>query len=429
MTTGRELSAAILDKRGLGMRSKTTAAGGTTYLVDTERLSFDTLDPNQYNGAYVRIHDDANNEGFVGAVTDIDPATGRLYFSPAVANAIADDAEYEVHFYSHPDESYKARDRALEGRCSHWRLRELSVVASVDTWSVAAYSGDAGGETNAAGSLVDLAFPSQYFAQALRITNSGANGIVGSPTKTVQPGQQMRVTGWVSVTAETAKIRLRDITNGADIALSGEDEFTLPGWQYFDLQGVVPAGCGKVQLWPGGDSASCVADWAGLAMIPVQQEVFVLESRVRSERDVGRVYVRPTLVDPAWSADVLDLQEIGCHRERASSLVRLRFPSAPALGGGVFYEERHFYTALQTAYNTAAERVIGDEAETDCPLEYLRDATVVELLEGRVGESAELNLTLLETLKDLAYWERQMGPEPIAVARPAGRRPGLMGLA
>jgi hypothetical protein len=96
--------------------------------------------------------------------------------------------------------------------------------------------------------------------------------------------------------------------------------------------------------------------------------------------------------------------ELGCRRERAAARVRI---TVPETSYGVFWEERHFYDALQTDYWTNVHRVTGDTASTDCPLEYVAAATVCELLEGRPGEWGAI---LDRATKDLALWDAQVGP-------------------
>ena len=123
-------------------------------------------------------------------------------------------------------------------------MKPLSKIIEVADWSVAAYASSAGGETDAAASVVTLAFPEELFTSSLLVTNSAANGYDASPSIYVQPTQQFRLWGRVSVRAQTASVRVRDITNGADITLSGTSTFTLRGWQWFELTLTVPTGCG-----------------------------------------------------------------------------------------------------------------------------------------------------------------------------------------
>lgn len=423
MPTGIQIRGAM-QKRGLVELGKTTGAGGLDYLLDATRLKMSKLAANHFGDAYLRvIAGDVNNNGYVGQLERINPALGYAYVSPPVANAFASGATYEIwKFGIKGDEPDRARDRALRGKTSHWRLKALSVLRDVSEWSTAAYAAGAGGVTNAAGAVQTLDFPEEYFEKAMRVSNSGGNGILASEAYKVQPQQTYRIFGYVSARADTPSIRIRNLA-GSDVALDQTATFTLMGWQYFEHTFTIPAGCERIEVWLGGAAATCVADWAGIGLLPQQATEIVLPSRVRAQRNVGRVFLHADQ-STFQSADRRGLVEIPCWRERAAARVRLRFPHAVASAYGVYYEERHFFAALQTDYLTALDRTTGDAASTDCPLEYIEAATVVELLES-MPRDADLEKKYLVAVKDLNQIERDMGPEPMVPPEPSRGRPSL----
>ena len=409
MVTGARVRERILeDYPELGFLGQTTASGQVNYLIDTTRLNMSTLSPAEFGDAYVRIAAfDVNNNGYVGKVERIDPQTGRLYVSPQVANAFASGAKYEV--WSHgirPDDPDRCRDRALTERCSQPRLRPLSLLSDCDTWSAT---------TNATVAASATTFPKQFAAKKLRVTNTGAAGRVDSEALVVQPGEVYVLTGLVSVLAQTASVRVLNVTAGnTDIALSGQTTFTLEGWQEFDTTFTVPAGCGQVKVALGGASASCISDWQAVALLPQMAEVMEFPSRVMSGNDIGRFFQRRWSPGVVQAADRPGWFELPAVRRRVADLSVVDFGAPVAAYGAIYYEERAYYTALQSAYLVASDRTAGDNATTDCPEAYIAAATVVELLEKRRPDDA-LALTLQRARETLNYWERQLGPPPRTV--------------
>lgn len=390
-----------------------TSAGAATFMVITSNTTSVLTGSAWTNGTPSTTSAYTVSFGYVGKLTHRDVDNGYLYVSPDFPAVTGAGVAYELWGMGiTPDDVCRARDRALKGRCSNWRPMPLSVLPDITSWSTSAYSSTAGGETDSDATVQTMDFPHEYFEQSMLVTNSGAAGYESSPSYYVQDGDQYRVVGWVSVRAQTASMRVRDITNGADISLSNTSTFTLRGWQYFDLTLTTPADCGEIQIWPGGASASCIAEWAGVGLAPVGAEVFTLPARVRSKNDVGLVYARTGPVSTSQaSASTPELVEIACTREFSAARVRLTFP-----GGippyGIFWEERHYYAALQSDYYTATDRVTGDTASTDCPLEYIVAATVCELLEGRT-QTKEFGDVLGLATQDLNAWDSTLGPEPV----------------
>lgn len=433
MPTGLQIRAEMT-KRGaprkplVRLGRSTALAGGTNRLRDAVRYDMDTQAPSEHSDAYIRITSVSNSDrGLVAKVKRINPDTGDIFFDPPAGAAIVSGTTYELWQYGiRPDDSDRARDRALTQRCSYWQPRPLSVLADVADWPVAAYSATAGGVTSAAGAATTLAFPEEFARQSMLVTNSGVNGLISSERYRVQPQQQFRLWGRVSARAQTPSVRVRDLTNTADITLQANpaSTFTLLGWQWWEVTFTVPALCGEIQVWLGGASATCIGEWSAVGLLPTARSRIPASARVRSEHDVGQVVGYDIAADP--NSDEYRRTYDGVERKRFSDGVQFIGVEADR---PVFYDERHAYAALQTDYLAASDRTTGDDATTDCRLEYAEAATTCELL-GHMGQrDPELAQILIDAEKDLNYWESQQGPDAEITPEPRNQaRPVLLGL-
>lgn len=425
MPTGSAIRQRVIrNTRGaLGFLGKTTAlAANTTVLRDALRFDMNTLSPDDESGAFVRITGTSNSDrGFTGRVTHVDTTTGDINFDPACGAAIVSGTTYELWYHGiRPDHVDEARDLALTTRNSPWRVKPLSVLPEVAEWSTAAYSSSSGGETNSAATVVTLDYPSEWFQSSLLVTNSGADGYDASRSVYVQPTHRYTLFGRVSVRAQTASIRVRDITNGADITLTGDSTFTLRGWQWFKVELTVPTGCGELQVWLGGTSASCIGEWAGVGLLRLGTREVSIDSRVLSAHDVAHFYAFE--VPSEATGDVLRYP-IGANRQTAGDGVLAILDEA--ITGPVYYGERHRYTALQSDYMSLTDRTTGDDAETDCNVDYAAWATIVELLEP-MKRTAELDRVLVVATKNLRAWDRRVGADPLVI--PQYTTPGGIGV-
>ncbi len=347
----------------------------------------------------------------VSKVKYIDPANGDIYFDPVSTAVVLSGTEYEL-WRVWPDDVDDARDKALTTRCAPWRVKPLSKLIEVADWSQAAWAAGVGGESNAAATVVTLAFPEELAEESLLVTNSGAAGYDASPSLYVQPTQQFRLWGRGSVRAVTASIRVRDITNGADITLSGISTFTLRGWQWFEVMLTIPSGCGEIQVWLGGASASCISEWAMVGILPEHETMLSHEGRVLSEHDLAHYYAFSLPTTPTGSVSWARID--GVNRRPAGDGVMAVFDSPPNCP--VYYAERHRYTALQSDYMTKADRAEGDQTETDCNDDYLCWATLVELLEPQAPTlNAAQQGVLRDAYKNLRSWDRRVGADPLII--------------
>lgn len=415
--------------RELVFLGKSTAlASGTDHVTDAVYFKMSTLSSADEAETFIRITSTSNSDaGLVAKVKRIAPDTGKIYFDPPAGAAIVSGTTYELWRHGiRPDMVDRARDRALANRVSLWLLKPLSLLSDVSGWLA-----------NATETVTQtaMAFPSEFYPFSSLINNNGvANGHANSESFYPRPLQRHWVFGRVSARTGTATLRVRDITNGADIALQAEAgsaaSFIGRGWQWFLYSFTVPTGCYEVQLWPGGAATTVVAEWAGIGILNEYDSEIGLPARVTSEHDIGYVYgYTISMSAPQLDGDRQTFDNL--NRERAGAGARIRFPSPPGRSGGpVYYQERHRYAALQTDYLTAVQREIGDAATTDCPLLYVEAATVCTLLEGMVTTRPELKPLLLTAEMDLAAWEREWGADPIIVEEPRnqGRRPRLMRL-
>ena len=347
----------------------------------------------------------------VAKIDYIDPSNGDMRIDPVATDEVVAGTPYEL-WYEWPDDVDAARDKAAETRCAPWRVKPLSKLSKVADWSLSTYDATEGGETDAAGSVTTLDFPEEWFEEGLTVTNSGAAGYLSSERLKVQPTQQFRVWGWVSVAAQTASVRVRDLTNGADITLSGTSTFTLDGWQTFEITFTIPTGCGRIQVWLGGASASCIATWVGVGILCDSETMVSHESRVLSEHDLAHYYAFALPTTPTGSVSWTRID--GVNRRPAGDGVMAVFDAPPACP--VYYSERHRYAALQSDYMTKADRTEGDATSTDCNDDYLCWATIVELFEPRTSTlNAAQQGVYRDAIKRLHAWDRRVGADPLSI--------------
>ena len=387
-----------------------TAAGATTVATITSNTTTVlTASAGWSNGtpsstsAYIVTYE------HVARVVRVDPSNGDIYFDPAVTTAVATNTYYEVWYQGIlADETDQARDDALQYRCSPKLIKPLSILTDVEDWLTTAYDATTGGVTDAAAVPAALDFPEEIFAEGMTVTNSGADGILSSRRFRVQPNEQYRVWGRVSVGAQTASVRVRDLTNSADITLNDTDTYTLDGWQWFDKTFTIPADCGRAQVWLGGASASCVATWAGVGLLPTDENWLSLNPRIISKHDIGRVwqYMLPKAPNRAVYREELQLtRELA--GDGASALADTWAPGAYPC----YYQERHRFDALQSDYMSLVHRATGSGTNTTCPVQYVAWATVVELLEAR-ERNTELERCYQNARKQLTIADRRYGFDP-----------------
>lgn len=408
-----------MQRRGLVFLGQTDGtAADTTRIRDAIRLGQSTRASTHFGDAYLRIQgtgtDAASDPQYIGKVEWLDPATGDLFTSPNTAAVVNSGKRYEVWMHGiWPDDVDRAIDRALTEKCTLWRMKPVTMVTDIEL---------IGANQNASVAVQTLGFPTEYFSQSMLVTNTAANGSGQTSSLYVQPGQTLRIFGFVSARTGTAKVRLRDITNGADINIPS-NTFTLRGWRFFLFEVAVPAGCQEVQFWPGGVANGDVTEWAGCGLIASGATQFILPARVRNEHEVGQVFALGP--SPTTGLDLLRRVPLdGISRERAGGAVRLWGDGLSAPGFGLYYEELSHYAPFVTingitgltqtgSYFSAVGRQAADNVGTDCDIRYLEAASVVELLKS--SDDQDLKRVYEVALSDLAALELRHGATPRVV--------------
>lgn len=405
----------------------TSTAGAAGYLVDATRLDAITLPSTQYDGCWVRLlgGTDGDPDGFVGRVDYLDPSNGRLYLDPAPASAIVSGTTYEVYAPGvDSDDIDRCRDKALTSVCSQWARQPITEVINGDYEDSIGASNWTG--TNATLAKQSLAFPQEWVRNTLRVTNSSDNGRASSQSIYCRPGQEFYLYVPVSARTGTAEIVVRDITNGADITLSGTATQAVGrGWTAFEVRGQIPTSCYEIQIWLRGLLSTAIIEWGPVHFTWSPTKRIGLPDRIPSRDYVGPVFRLDYAMNlnntNYWGGE--KMEEIsGVNRNSIGDSVSLEFTSL--LGEfPYFFSERIFYSALSTDYQTAAQRIVGDAATTTCPLDYVVAATAKLLAElyllKRVGEKEFWAATLVRAMTDLSKYEKRFGPkvEPIKEQR------------
>ncbi len=440
--TGQQIREELL-QWGLLTKLGTTTVASTAadHLRDSIRMMGRTVSPETYHGSWVRMTSGGTGttDGQISRIDEVDPSTGTIWVSPSFTIAPATSTTYEIYRPDlEPDDVDRARDKGLEYLCSRWQILPVSIVTNAD-YLVNVTDGWTATDTTL--SRPTQAFPTELWPATMLATNSGASGNARSASiYAIREEDFFYLYVPVSVRSGTAQVIVRDITNGADIDLNGNTSETRRGWSGFEITGQLPSGCDEIQVWLQGDEADAIVEWGPIFFQPQNWRRIQLPERVDSKEKVGHVY-RLTRLPTASGLGMWDesaREEIpGVRRVQVNDTVHLQLHrNTVGINLPHLYDERVFYTALQTAYQTAANRGGdtggGDIATTDCPLDYAVAATVKVLCEQKLGadvvvmgqlygqkESVQLSddeAFWLKTLQlaesRLARAEKLYGPEP-----------------
>lgn len=352
--------------------------------------------------------------GFQTRVDHIDQVNGDLYISPSPTLAAVSGLRYEIFAHSvDPDDVDRARDKALTKLCSQWALQPLSFIPNGDFEDAIASSNWV--LSNSTIAIQSLSFPTEFARNSLLVTNTGANGRASSASIFVQPGWDFYFYLPVSVRSGTAQVIIRDITNGANINPS-TDTSTLRGWNGIEVKGSVPDTCQEIQVWLVGQEASAVVEWGPINAHWQDARTVRLPARVESRKHVGGWFVFNNKIGMGGSnEDEESLNEVFTLRTRqVRDSVQLHLERS-LVDQPYFFEERIFYTALQTDYQSAYTRNLGDVATTLCPIEYATAATVRLIAEQYIhkeGQDEEFWSSLHgRAMTDLARFEDEYGPK------------------
>ena len=403
----------------------TATAGGTNRLRDATRLASAGLPSSAFDDCYVRASGTAGNvDGEVVKVDYLDQDLGDLYVSPVWSAAPDSSVTYEIWRAGiHPDEVDRFRDEALTSICSQWQLLPVSHVNN------AAYYVDTTDWTASSSTLARQGgtFPTEVWPASLLVTNSGANGRAASASiYALQPTDRFYLYVPVSTRVGTAQVIVRDVTNSANISLSGTATATRRGWTGIEVTGQVPSGCDEIQVWLVGQGASDVVEWGPVFFHTTNARKVQLQ-RPESRKFVGSIYrlhYFPTEGGGGkWGEE--DLNEVpGVRRRQVNDTVVLYFDE-PMWNTPYLYEERVYYAALSTAYLTAANRTTGDTATTLCPLNYVAAATAKLVAERYMTHDPEFYGWVLQKAEErLARREQEHGADP----KPIQERDRVVGI-
>ncbi len=211
----------------------TDTAGGTNRLRDTERLAASPMANTRFDGCMVRLTAAGGSaDGELVMVDYLDSDVGDLYVDPVFTGSPTSAVTYEIWRAGiNPDDVDRLRDEALTTLCSRWLSLPLSIVTNASYIEQTSDQPDDWGETNTAITQEDAAFPDSRFPFTALVSNSSANGTATSASiYGIRAGDFFYLYVPVSVRVGTAAVRVRDITNGADITLSGTSTETRRGW-------------------------------------------------------------------------------------------------------------------------------------------------------------------------------------------------------
>ncbi len=168
-------------------------------------------------------------------------------------------------------------------------------------------------------------------------------------------------------------------------------------------------------MWLVGQEASAIVEWGPINAHWQDARTVRLPSRVESRKHVGGIFETWNKIGMGGANEDEDhLNEIFTLRTRqVRDSVQLHM-EARLLDRPYFFEERIFYTALQTDHQTAFGRSVGDIATTLCPIDYATAATVRLLSEQyihREGQDEDFWSSLHgRAMTDLARFEDEYGP-------------------
>ena len=383
---GRQINAVMGEEV---LREIINSGTSASQITDATRLLSTRFSGQQFQDWLVREADAsaAAPDGELTYARTLTPSTGVLTVSPSFSAALANADALELYSPKapHPDWIDQMRDFALSEVCLYERIMPLA-------WAV---DGDfaLSGVTNWTGSSatptkVEKSGLERFSEQTLRVLNSGANGYAGQTVNVPRAaGSGGLADNWffhvlAQADVGTAQITFQDLTNSAALTPTGY-RTSWSGEGFAVITGTVSglATTEQISIRLGGSGASDDTYWANLCFYPTSAREFILPVRLVNRRFIGRFGILRNNQDwPYYNID-FDVEQPRIYDVSGGGL-RVVF-SHPVGTEAWFYQEYAHYAALQTIYNTQAGRVVGDAASTDCPLEYVKWATLNQLFPGQ----------------------------------------------
>lgn len=422
-TTGKAIRQALSTLIGglVDIGQQVGSGGTTTTIVDAGNLKGRALPPSMYDNAVVRVSS-GTRQGETTYVDYVDPSTGTIYLDPALTGALADGDEYEIWMRGvDPDYVDRLRDDCLQYLVSTWRQITLSCIpdgdletSGVTNWVVvsgATRSKSLGG------------FPDAKSRWMLSVVHTTAStDFIDSGNVDCQPGEnyflEVPVQAYVTATSApaTATVVPYDVTNSANMTYGGiRIAHTGRGWGRLSLYFTIPADCYQFKIRLKSDTNASTTNWGQFSCHHRDATEFTLPDRIRSKKRVGHTFWTGQ-VTPAtnWVNNTrLKFREYkNVEREQIGSNVVLFFNPGTS-NNAIYFYERGYFARLESGYVTPAQRLAGDSATTDAPLEYAA-AVLAEQLTKRMldkyGSDWQDDWVRASTWSN--YWEGEFGPEP-----------------
>lgn len=279
-------------------RAGTATSATTTTLVDAPNFGGPIPGGVFPNGSPIRITGDAAAGSNTYKTGAIDPATGTITISPAVAANTGVPTFIVATAVEHCDRLVEALNRSLQRMCSHqWKVMLTNIVdgdflgalvgvAISDNWSqVNAAFGATGSR------YVDLAIPDGYAMRGAAVVTTGTNGYIQSASTPAHPSttRNFFTTMRASGSGTTAQLILMDITNTAVITPTfsiGAATTTSQGFVVARGTYTVPATCTQIAWRLNVQESGKTAIFGPLADVEQGQTVFSAPIHLQSEDDV-----------------------------------------------------------------------------------------------------------------------------------------------
>lgn len=308
------------------------------------------------------------------------PATGTLTVSPAITATKSADVFEVWDAVKTVDEVDQAIDDALTMHCFRWVPVPLTKVTDGDMGDTAVTSLWTASAAGITPTKVNVAFPDKVGRRYLRTLHTIATKYVYSATMNAVPGDVWRLSALVRAVVGTAILSAYDVTNSADITLSGDGgSYAGRAWAHLDNTFTVPATCKQIRIHVGGTGATDDIYWTNIIAYQQDETQFVLPMRIANEKKIGHVLYRT-------GDDVEDFRfEPYCESDRHAGIsaemggVVVRLSHAPGTGSPVYVEEKCTYDALS-----------GDTSTTDCDPELVLACATYRLMKRLANKGYSL---------------------------------------